>query len=161
MNPIRLTGISDEITLESKDEIFANTKFKDYDFVIYLDIGFESLVDASIKANREAKTKLNQDDEMFGSVANAFVASKWSTLCAIQDWEGFEDYDGNPMECNDENKLKFFKEYRVYGELFEAIAKVIEAAKKPTKEDEAIEEGLGEPQVGSDGSIAQVVEEQV
>ena len=151
MATFKPSGMSTDITVDGTHERFKGTKYEDADFMVQMDTGFGTVVAASIKANKEAKTYLSKDDEMFNGIVNALVDSKYRVVCAIKDWDGFGDYNGADLPCTEENVMMYFKD-PAYEEFFAILRLIILDGKKKTEEEEAIDEGLGEQETTSDGS---------
>lgn len=150
---MRLSGQKPELTIDSSNVRFTGTPYEGEDFMLVMSTDTTSGLLSAVKARKEANDRgLGQE----GVVALAY--GKYDILTPIKEWDGFEDENGQPLECNDDNKDKFFND-PVFADFWNIVRGIYqEETARKTDEEEAIEEGLGESGITSDGSTDQVAE---
>ena len=157
---LRPSGKKSTIEVDSSHSLFVGTQYADSDFALTLDISQDALFNALIKATLEANRRLNKADnpDLYNGIVNAYVDSKYRIICGIKDWAGFEDYDGNELECSEENVIERVGDIG-YEEFFQIIRKIMVEGNAPTKEEVALDEGLESSENTSGGTTAQETEE--
>lgn len=148
-----------EITLDGKSDLVKGTKYEGEEFLLTLKYGFEEEMDTAALASSEVKRKVGSDSDDFTMMFNLYALNKWKPICAIKEWYGFEDEDGEQLDCTSENILMFFEDSD-YRDLFDIIGKALNQDNRTDSEIE-VDEASGEPSSGSDGSTDPLLEEPV
>ena len=159
---MRPSGKPKSIDIDNTNPLFKGTKYENESFALTFDISKDATIRNSVKATIAAQEILSKEEKakypaLAGSLTNALSQGKYFFISGITAWVGFGDEEGNDIECTDANVESYVDDVG-YSDFFEIVDKIIVEAKKPTKEEEVLDEGL---EVSSDGSsgIIEVVQE--
>ncbi len=160
---MRPSGKPKSIDIDNTHSLFKGTPYENESFALTFDLGFEATVRNSIKSSIAVSKVMSEEEKasnptLYNGLVNAYSQGKYFFIAGITDWTGFEDINGNELECTDANKESYVDDVG-YNDFFEIVSKIVAEARKPSQEEVAVDEGLGISSNGSNGTIEEAAGE--
>ncbi len=150
------SGIAKSIDIDNTNPLFKGTPYEGESFALTFDISKNAMIRNSVKATIGAYEIVSEEEKekypaLTGRLSDALSIGKYFFVSGITAWAGFEDINGVELECTDTNVEGYVDDIG-YNDFFEIVAKIVVEAKKPTKEEAVLDEGLEVSSNGSDGT---------